>query len=374
MRILVALAGWFAIGAVLLDVFNTIISARRTRNSFRLSRGVYRLAWPPWAAIGKRISAGKPREAFLAVFGPLSLITIFGLWAIVLILAFAVVQWAVGLQPAREAGTLANDLFSSATTFLTLASPDPRNAASRLITAVEAGVGFSLLGLVVGYLPVFYQAFARREFQISLLDARGGSPPSALELLKVDVSDARRVERYLEHWEKWAAEVLENQLSFPMMAWFRSHHANQSWLTALTAMIDCAAAICICAEGDLRTQAEFTFAMGRHALADSAATLRLTPQPPGTERLNPDDLDEVRETIRKSPLRLNANLLSKEKIAELRGMYESHANALSLYLLMALPSWKPAAGHTENWRRIRKGECPDASFAVSDPFGSKTEL
>src|SRR4051812_21897311 len=101
MRILVGLAGWFAIGVILLDVFNTIISARRTRRSFRVSRAVYWLGWPPWAAIGKRIRAGKRREGFLGIYGPLSLLTIFGLWAIVLMAAFGCVQWAAGLQPAK---------------------------------------------------------------------------------------------------------------------------------------------------------------------------------------------------------------------------------------------------------------------------------
>jgi hypothetical protein len=61
---------------------------------------------------------------------------------------------------------------------------------------------------------------------------------------------------------------LENQLSFPMLAYFRSHHANQAWLTALVAITDVAAIVSVVAMGDLRRQAELTFAMGCHILAD----------------------------------------------------------------------------------------------------------
>ena len=43
----------------------------------------------------------------------------------------------------------------------------------------EAGIGLGLLAIVIGYLPIIYQAFSRRETSIVLLDARAGSPPTA---------------------------------------------------------------------------------------------------------------------------------------------------------------------------------------------------
>jgi hypothetical protein len=232
------------------------------------------------------------------------------------------------------------------------------------MSAVEAGVGVGLLGLVVGYLPVFYGAFSRRELQISLLDARAGSPPSAGQLLRVEVSSPTRVERYLEIWEKWAAEILEMQLSYPMMAWFRSHHENQSWLTALTATIDCTAVICLCAEGDLKVQAEFTFAMGRHALVDIASLLRLEPCQPGTDRLSGEDFAQLRETLAGTSLPLRADRLTEKGLAELRGMYEPYAHALSSFLMMALPGWQQEKRVDPNWR----ADGIAGENTVSDPF------
>jgi len=373
MRAVVAVVSFAAVLLVLIDVFNTIVLARRTRNSFRITRAVYRISWKPYSFVARRIRSSKRREAFLGAYGPLSLLTIFALWAIALIVAFGGLQWAAGLHPSTIPGTLGDDFFLSASAFLTLDAGSPRNTLSRVITAAEAGIGLSLLGLVVGYLPVFYEAFAQRELQISLLDARAGSPPSALELLKVRISSESRVERYLEAWEKWAAEILEGQLSFPMMAWFRSHHGNQSWLTALAAMADTSAVISICAQGDLKTQAEFTFAMARHALADVAAILRLEPCPPEEDRLSKQDLDAIRGALEESQLPLNAESLSLKALNELRAMYEPQAHALSNYLLMALPAWRPDEEPAENWRK-RGISRREVSSTVSDPFRADSDL
>jgi len=119
-----------------------------------------------------------------------------------------------------------------------------------------------------GYLPVLYQSFAKRELAISLLDARAGSPPSAGGLLSSTPYEADGVVQQLERWESWMAQLLENQISFPMLGYFRSQHSNQAWLTALVAVLDYATVIAVVSDGSLRIQADLTAAMGRHVLSD----------------------------------------------------------------------------------------------------------
>src|SRR2546427_8270946 len=105
---------------------------------------------------------------------------------------------------------------------------------SRALTAVEAGVGFGFLAIVIGYLPVIYQSFSRREVNISLLDARAGSPPTAGELLRRHgyPHGLDALQKLLSDWERWSAQLMESHLSDPMLAYFRSQHDNQSWLAA----------------------------------------------------------------------------------------------------------------------------------------------
>jgi Sigma-54 interaction domain len=129
----------------------------------------------------------------------------------------------------------------------------------------EAGIGFGFLAGVIGYLPVLYQAFSRREVIISLLDARAGSPPSATELVRrhsqAQGLDALR--QLLQDWEIWTAELLESHLSYPVLAYYRSQHSHQSWLAALTTMLDSSALVLAAVPGACQHQAQLTFAMAR---------------------------------------------------------------------------------------------------------------
>jgi len=122
---------------------------------------------------------------------------------------------------------------------------------------IEAGFGFTFLGLVIGYLPVLYQSYSNRELRILLLDARAGSPPSAAELLVRLGSNPEKLEERLAQWEEWALDLLQCHLSYPMLAYYRSQHANQSWLGALTAVVDVSALVMLGSRDDLKRQAEF---------------------------------------------------------------------------------------------------------------------
>ena len=122
----------------------------------------------------------------------------------------------------------------------------------------------------MGYFPVLYAAFSRREVNIALLDARAGSPPSAAELMRRHSYDgaAQALSVLLIEWERWSAELLESHISYPLLCYFRSQHNNQSWLSALTAILDTSSLLIAGVQGQEARQAQLTFAMARHALVD----------------------------------------------------------------------------------------------------------
>ena len=78
------------------------------------------------------------------------------------------------------------DLYLSGTTFFTLGLGDviPRTGLARALVVAEGGFGFGFLAAIIGYLPVIYNSFSQREVNISLLDSRAGTPPTAGELLR----------------------------------------------------------------------------------------------------------------------------------------------------------------------------------------------
>jgi hypothetical protein len=367
MRIFAAIGGCGLVAIVLADGFETIVVARRAQPIFRITRLFYQLTWAPVASAGRHIRSGERRERFLGLYGPLSLLMLLGSWASGLILGFALLQWTAGLQVNGTQPGFMHHIYFSATTFFTIAFSEPSNPASKVLTVAEAALGFTFLGLVIGYPPLLYEHFSSREMRIAVLDARAGTPPSAAELVLRQGSSPAELARQLAEWELWEGEVLQSQLSYPMLAYFRSQHTNQSWLAALTAVVDASALVLVASDGDLKRQAQFTFALGRHALVDLALVFRTPPCDPKTARLSTSDCSRLRETIAKRVSALQADRITESELRKLRDWYEPFANALSQYFLSALPPWIPAGPTTDNWQRTA-WDRPKSTFAVSDPF------
>ncbi len=228
----------------------------------------------------------------------------------------------------------------------------PVGPLARMLTAVEAGLGFGFLALVIGYLPALNQSFSRREVNISLLDARAGSPPTAAELLMRRCRETDSTEallQYLTAWERWAAELLESHLSYPVLAYFRSQHDNQSWLAALTVILDTSAFVIASLEGPCARQAQLTFAIARHALVDLALVFNRPPVRPRNERLSPEAFALLRNTLAKEGLPIKEGEGVEQELTELRELYEPYINSLSHHFRFFVPPWHLDRKRRDNW-------------------------
>src|SRR5262249_61031073 len=123
--------------------------------------------------------------------------------------------------------------------------------------------------------------------RVPRLDQWGGSPPGAVELLRRGAANGElaSVTGLLETWERWAAELLESHLSYPVLAYFRSQHEHESWLSALTSILDLSSLVLAGVEGVSTWQARRTFAISRHAVVDLAQVLHIPPHVWATDRL-----------------------------------------------------------------------------------------
>jgi hypothetical protein len=341
---------------ILVDTFEVIILPRRIRRDFRLARQFYRGAWKLWRLLAPQLPPGRWRNGLLSIFGPLSLVVLLAIWAAGLIFGFALLQWSLHtpLFHKTEAVEFGTYLYFSGTTFFTLGLGDlvPAGSWGRFLCVLESGIGFGFLALVISYLPVLYQAFSRREITISLLDARAGSPPTAGELLR-RFATARSVEairQMLVEWERWAAELLESHLSFPVLSYYRSQHDNQSWIGALTTILDSAALLIAAQESAVNYQARLTFAMARHAAVDLAMVFHVRPRPLQPDRLATNDLAELLRPLEQIGLTLGDQTQAINTFQELRMLYEPIVSALAVHLLMDLPGIQPAKTVVDNWQ------------------------
>jgi hypothetical protein len=353
--------GAFATGAaifliVLWDAFEAIILPRRVTRKFRLTRLYFRSTWGVWKFVMCLIRTRKTRETMLGFYGPLSLLVLVGVWAVGLVLGFGLMQYGAGsavVMTGSQSGFL-TDVYLSGTTFFTLGLGDviPRSGLSRFLVVTEAGFGFGFLAAVIGYLPFIYGSFSKREVNISLLDSRAGTPPTAGELLRrhshVHGQDALRV--LLKDWEHWCAELMESHLSYPVLAYFRSQHDNQSWIASLTAILDTCALVIVGVEGNCEKQAELTFAIARHAVVDLSQVFGTAPKPLPHDRLPAQDLRHIRDILARHGLKLHDGEEADRKLTEFRKMYEPYIFALANYLNQTLPPWIPLKKGKDNWQ------------------------
>jgi Ion channel len=349
-----AILGFLMLSMLLWDSFEVIILPRRFIRRFRFARFFNRITWRLRAVVAQWIPDYKRRENYLSMVGPLSLFLLIVVWASGLIVGFAMLQWGLQdrLNVAQRAASFGTYLYMSGTTFFTLGLGDviPLGTIGRELVVVEAGLGFAFLGGVISYLPVIYQAFSCREVNIALLDARAGSPPSAGELLRRNGGDIKALDRLLHDWERCSAELLDSHLSYPFLVYFRSQHSNQSWLAALTAILDACALVMAGVNDGSTRQAQLTFAMARHAVVDLAQYFIPSPKVVASDRLPPCSFAVLRNMLAEAGVTLQEGATTELKLRELRRMYEPHVQALSEYLLIPLPPWFRVNAMPDNWQ------------------------
>jgi hypothetical protein len=338
----------------LIDAFETILQPRRVTHRYRLARVFYRYLWALWRSVALLLPSGKRREAFLGVFGPLSLLALFTTWVGAMILGFGLLHWSLRSPLRIEAG-LGTYLYVSGCMFFTLGDSDliPAVFLTRSLGVLEGGLGFGFLAIIISYLPVLYQAFSRREATISLLDARAGSPPTALEFL-LRLAHCKKLESsepFLGELERWAAELLESHLSFPVLSYYRSQHDNQSWLSTLAMTLDTCAMLMTKIKRHDTYQAQLTFAMARHAAVDLGLILKAPPDVSGQTRLSPEHRQLINQSLREAGVDFNDSAEADERFDKMRGVYEPFLHGLASRFLFILPPIAPPSPPVDNWQR-----------------------
>ena len=330
------------------------------------------------------------REEVYGIYGPLALLMLLAIWAGLLVVSFALFFLALGspfqdMTRAVATGLVAQfrtDLYVSGTTLFTLGLGDvlPHSIVARGLIICEAGVGLGFVALVIGYLPVLYQSFSKREVNIALLDARAGSPPTAGELLRRHGFDGGEaaITVLLGEWERWAAELLESHISYPILCYYRSQHDNQSWLSALTAILDACSLLITSVQGQPVRQAQLTFAMARHALVDLVLVfhlkeLEIWEKQMERDRLPSADFRKLCGLLDDTDVQLCGDPASEERLKAIRKLYEPYAHALADYLGMPVPNWISEPKTKDQWSTVAGLRASGAAVAKGS-VAPKVEL
>ncbi len=371
MHVIAFIFGLFCCMGVALDAFQTIILPRRPTGHFQITRLFVIATWAPWAALAGRARNAKIREQIYSIYGPLSLLMLLLIWAILLVFGFAMFYFSMrspfgDVMMGSRTGLLAQfgtDIYVSGTTLFTLGLGDvvPHSVFARGLIICESGVGLGFVALVISYVPVLYQAFSRREVSVALLDSRAGSPPNAAELFRRHAfkGSQEAITTLLAEWERWSAEILESHISYPILCYYRSQHDTQSWLSALVSILDTCSLLISVVEGESSRQAQLTFVMARHALVDIGSVFNVQQRKSWARqaeinRLSSKDFYHLCEALGDNQLHLCGDPAAARRLNTIRALYEPHALALSDYLRMPLPVWVAPPKLNDQWSVLTK--------------------
>ena len=263
--------GVLVVSSVIADLFSQVVVPRPSRARWRISRIIFSLSWRSWRWFALRWNP-ETREDMLGSYAPVAVIGLLGIWVVLLAVGYGFILWGLREQTHPELRSYWEALYFSGTSLLTVGFGDIVATAglSRMVVLLEAGTGLGTVALVISMLFSLYAAFQRREALVITLDASAGAPPSGIALLetvrKYKMPD--HLDRTFQDFRIWSAEVLESHLAYPTLIWFRSNHDNESWISALGAVMDAATMLLTTIEGEPKGPAALMFKVGGHLVED----------------------------------------------------------------------------------------------------------
>jgi hypothetical protein len=229
-------------------------------------------------------------------------------------------------------------LYASGDSLFTLGVTGVATGWTRAVVVLAGATGLGLFAVVIAYLPVLYQAFNRREVGVLLLDARAGSPPSGPELLHRMGSAATTssLPELFADWERWAADVLETHMSYPLLTLFRSPHDNTSWVTALGSVLDAATLLLTTVEDEPDEHARLMYGTGVHAVEDLFYYLRLDEREAVIQR---DEFEDVLQDMKDEGFSIRPIDDAFARFTEKRAKYAPRLDAIAVLLAAPPALW-----------------------------------
>ncbi|MGH2693060.1 MAG: hypothetical protein ACRDHM_11275 [Actinomycetota bacterium] len=294
-RVVFFLVGLFLVVAVFGSAVRTVviprgIPARISRFVFLGMRALFRLRARPSLPYARR-------DHVMSLYAPVSLLVLLATWITLVIAGYTLMHWGLGGTSLREAFSL------SGSAVLTLGFATPSDLPSTVLVFTEAAVGLVLLALLITYLPSIYGVFSRRENLVAGMEVRGGTPPSAVEILRRAwrVDGLSKINVLWRRAEQWFLEIQETHMSFPAVVFFRSPEPDHSWVTASGAILDSASLLLSAVDRPKDPNAAYCIRAGYLCLRRIATFFRIPfdpePSPEGPVSIAREEFDQACEAL-----------------------------------------------------------------------------
>ncbi len=334
----------FALGIFLLaltfwDIFETVVVPRPTPGWFRIGRYIVRGSWRVIRAArdGRR---GRAYDRLLGLFAPAATVALLGAWLVGLIVGYGLILFALRAELQPVPADLGTAMYFAATSVLTIGFGDivAVEWPARIIIITGAVTGLGAVALVVTFLFSLYGSYQRREIQVVALQAAAGAPPSAVALLETyaQLDLVARLPDLFVDWERWAAEVLDTHIAYPLLGFFRSSHDNLSWISALGTVLDAASLVLTTVKGVPRGEAKLFKRVGMHLVEDIFNLGFRAGKPTNLDR---SDFEAACARLTEAGYSLEAADVAWPMFEAARATYATRLEAMARYWAMPGTSW-----------------------------------
>jgi hypothetical protein len=335
------IAGLLILALVQYDVFQAVIVPRPSTSGIGIARYVIVLTWPAWRRYCESIRSADARERRLGAYAPAMLIVLLFFWIVTLIFGYALIFHGLRDQVTPPPADLWNAVYFAGTSFLTIGFGDvtPTGLGARIVALAAGANGLILVALAITFLFSLYGSFQKREVLVVTLDARAGAPPSGVQLLEKlsRLGLTKGLPALFAAWETWSAEVLDSHLAYPLLCFFRSSHDNESWVSALGALLDAATLSITTLEDGSEGAAHLMVGLGSHLVEDVARYFRL---PRGSGALvERAEFDAARERLSAAGWRLRDPERSWADFQALRARYAEDLNTMARFWAVPPAQW-----------------------------------
>jgi Ion channel len=357
--------GVVLLGGTFYDLFQSVVLPRPSVRKVQLARTVVRPLWRVWKWVLNRGNRIELTERRLAAFGPISLLTLFLIWALALVLGYGLVLDGLGDQFQPNLNNFLTSFYVSATTLVPLSYGDfvPEQGLARLVIILESGTGVAVAALAITLLFELYGSFRSREEAVVALDALAGAPPSAVQLLETaaDKTMDGALKETFDEWRRWSAMVLESHLAYPLLVYFRSSHDNEAWINSFAAVMDAASLVMSSTDSPAKGAAKLMFTVGNHLVEDLSWVFRLQVEPnPIIEKA---EYQAAIARLRTAGYAIHDGDEAWEKFSHFRSKYASALNLMAQYLLAPPAQWVGDRSYLPHRARPRRRRQPVQSVA-----------
>ncbi len=341
--------GIVCLALVFWDAFETIVVPRPSVGPLRIARPLLAWTWRGWRAIGMRVRHGLARDLFYGIYAPAAVVLLLVAWMVLLILGYGLVFLALHDELRPSPGDLGSAMYFAGTSLLTLGFGDVVAAGplARIVSLTAAATGLGVVALVITFLFSLFGSYQRREVLVVQLGARAKSPPSAAALLVTyaKLGMIGELPALFAEWERWAAEVLDTHVAYPILGYFRSSHDNLSWVSALGAMLDAACLVTTTIRNVPRGQAKLMRRVGAHFVDDYSNYLGVRGDGSIVDR---DQFEEVYRKLERVGDELEALEIAWPAFEGERAAYGARLEALADLWAMPATRWTGSWGVSES--------------------------